>query len=188
MHYRLYRDPEARQKGLVLYRIEGQPSLDLPWRAGQRFAKAPPTPIRCTVTGPAGAVLPDAFLFDRIPLFSDRLVQCLRAAGVTNLDCYEAQLADASGKVLTAPYHAVNIVGLVAAADQGQSEKHPLSDYPMTEFTRLVIDAQATRGSKLFRLADNPSFVIIDEDVKRALDAADLVNVRALSLDNRSAY
>lgn len=187
-HFRLYRDPEARKKGQTLYRVVEQPSLDLSWRVGQRFARPPRTPIRCIVAGGDGAVLPDAFLSDRIPLFSDRLVHSLRAAGVENLDCYEAQLIDASGVLLAARYHAVNIIGLVAAVDRSRSETSPRSGYPMTEFTHLVVDEQAARGCKVFRLADNPSIVLVDDAVRRALDVVDLIGVRALALNDRAAY
>lgn len=187
-YYRIYRDPQARRKGLTLHRVASLPSLGVYWLVGQAITKEVPTPIRCTLKAIDGAVLPDAFLDEKIPLFSEKFVNCLKLAGVTNIDCYPAQLVDASGMALPTRFYAVNIVGLVAAVDQAKSEKHPLSDYPMTEFARLVIDPEAARGCRLFRLADNPSFVIADDTVKRAMDEANLINVRALSLDDRSAY
>lgn len=186
--FRIYRDPEARQKKLRLYRIESQSELDLEWLVGARFMQPPTPPIRSVLAAGSGPDLPDAFLFDQIPLFSERFVACLRGAGVDNLDCYEATLGDDEGRVLPAPYFAVNIVGLVGCVDQQKSKKHPMSAYPMTEFDHLAIDPVAARGCRLFRLADNPSFIIASRDVKEAMDREGLVNVRALSLDDRSAY
>lgn len=187
-YFRLYRDRDASRKGLRLHRIEAQPELDLPWRSGQAFAQAPSQPIVCTLHDRPGATLPDAFLADRIPLFSQRLVQGLLDAGVSNLATYAAELRTAGGQLVATDFHAVNIVGLVACADLEASLRHPLSDYPMIEFTRLVIDAEAARGCKLFRLAENPSFILLDESVKRALDALPLINVMVLSLDDPAAY
>jgi hypothetical protein len=186
--FRIYRDPEARQKKLRLYRIESQSELDLEWLVGTRFIQAPTPPILTALAAGSGPDLPDAFLFDQIPLFSARFVECLRGAGVDNLDCYEATLVDDDGQAMPVPYFAVNIVGLVGCVDHQKSTKHPMSAYPMTEFEHLVIDPGAARGCRLFRLADNPSFIIASRDVKVAMDRENLINVRALSLDDRTAY
>jgi len=187
-YFRLYRDRDASRKGLRLHRIESQPEIDLPWRAGQAFAEAPSQPIVCRLQDRPGATLPDAFLADRIPLFSPRLVKGLLDAGVSTLATYAAELRTSGGELLATDFHAVNIVDRVTCADLEASIRHPLSDYPMIEFSRLVIDADAARGCRLFRLAENPSFILLDETVKRALDALPLVNVKALSLDDPAAY
>lgn len=186
--YRLYRDPDARRKGLRLFRLDAQPDLDLQWWVGQRFSHAPTTPIRCTLAPGAAEHMPDAFLFDQIPLFSSRLVECLRGVGVDNLDCYEAVLETTDGRPHPAKFFAVNIVGVVACVDEVRSIKDALSAYPMTEFRELVVDPAAVGGAHLFRLADNPGFILVDEAVKRGLETLQPINVRALQLTERAAY
>jgi hypothetical protein len=185
--YRLYRDPEARSKGLRLHRIESQPSFDLAWRVGQAFVKPPTAPIACTLEDINASDLPDAFLFDQIPMFSGRLVDCLLAAGVANLEAYPATLTIENGPRLEVPYFAVNIVGLVSA-DMAASRYDPSSSYPMIEFSELHIAPQAAHGARLFRVAENPSFIIVSEDARRAMESQPLVNVRALPLDQPAAY
>lgn len=188
MFYRLYRDPDARRKGLHLAVIGEQPEIDLAWRLGCSFENPPSVPIRCLLGDRSGPDLPDAFLSDRIPLFSDRLIQCLQIAGITNFDCYKAEVFDNKGEAVSRVFFGVNIIGLISCVDMVNSEIHPLSEYPMLEFRKLSIDEEATRGAKLFRLTENPSFIITTDEVKNIIDKANLINVCALSLDNRAAY
>jgi hypothetical protein len=185
--YRLCRDPAAYDKGLKLHYIKSQPMIDLPWLAGQRFTKPPTQLIVCTLEDRGATDLPDAFLFDSIPLFSGRFVECLRAAGANNLDTYPAALKIADGPVMDVPYFGVNIVGLVGA-DMSASKYDPESWFPMIDFDALHIDPVAARGARLFRLAENPSFIIVSEEIKCAMEALPLIDVCALSLDNPAVY
>lgn len=187
-YFRLYKDPDLRKKGIKLPRIDAQPDLDLPWLIGARFNADPPVPIHCTMEDVAATDWPDAFLSETIPLFSERLIHCLTQVGVTNLDLYEARLTQASGEPAPRRYFAVNIVGLLSAVDQQASRTHPLTAVPMLEFEHLAIDEKAAQGLHLFRLAENALFIVVDQAVKDAIDAAGLIDVMALSFDHRSAY
>jgi hypothetical protein len=186
--FRIHRDPDARQKKLQLHRIESQSDLDLWWLTGERFLEPPTSPIQTVLAAAPAKDFPDVFLSDQIPLFSARFVECLRGAGVDNLDCYDAAVVDAKGKPVPVPYVAVNIVGRVACVDHRTSRKRPLSAYPMTDFEYLAIDPVAAGGCRLFRLADNASYIIASREVQEAMDKADLVDVKALSLYDRYAY
>lgn len=185
--YRICRDPEVYDKGLKLHYIKSQTMIDLPWLAGQAFAKPPTQLIECTLDDRDATDLPDAFLYDSIPMFSGRLVDCLRAAGVTNLDTYPGVLKYANGTVIDVPYFGFNIVGLVGA-DMAASKYDPDSWFPMIDFDELHIDPAATRGAPLFRLAENPAFIIVNDEIKRAMEALPLINVRALPLDHPAVY
>lgn len=187
-YFRICRDPDARRRQLRFHRIGSLPDLDLEWLVGARFGQAPPTPIRVELAPGPEALLPDAFLFDQIPLFSGRFLSCLQSAGVDNVDRYRAQIVSAEGEPVDTEFHAVNIVGLIAAVDAARSRAHPLSAYPMLEFEHLVVDEAAVGANRLFRLADNPSFILVNRAVRDAMEGAGLVNVRALSLDDRLAY
>jgi hypothetical protein len=187
-YYRLRSDPFARRKGLHLARIDRQPDSDLPWWVGTRFATPPTAPIRCTLDERGGPDMPDAFLAEGIPLVSERLVEVLRQAGVDNLDTYPAQLLDATTGAVVSNCHAVNVVGLVRAVDMTRSTYDPESEFPMIEFDRIVIDPAAAGELRMFRLAENPSYILVGQPVKHALDAAALVGVVAVSLEERIAY
>jgi hypothetical protein len=58
----------------------------------------------------------------------------------------------------------------------------------MAEFIQLRVDPASVRGRKLFRLAGNPSFILVAEDVKKTIDALPLINLRASSPDDRASY
>ena len=188
LYYRLYRDPAARQKGVQLARMGAQPELDLAWRAGHPFKKPPAQPVRCMLDARGGPDLPDAFLAERIFLFSDRLIECLQRGGVDNLDIYQVDLLDSQARRVAVGYKAVNVIGLVAGMDQAASTYDPQSQVPMLEFAHLTIDEKKAGGLRLFRLGENPSFIIVSEAVKEALDPVDLVNVSAISLTDPAAY
>lgn len=185
--YRLCRDPDAYNKGLKLHFIKSQTMIDLPWLAGQAFAKPPTQMIECILDDRGAIDLPDAFLYDSIPTFSCRLVDCLRAAGATNLDTYPTTLKSGNGSVINVPYLAVNIIGLVGA-DMSRSKYAPESWFPMIDFDELHIDPVAARGARLFRLAENPAFILVSNEIKRAMEAVPLIDVCALALDNPAVY
>ncbi|AHG92990.1 hypothetical protein J421_5455 (plasmid) [Gemmatirosa kalamazoonensis] len=186
--YRLRSDPLARRKGLHLARIDRQADSDLPWWVGARFAAPPATPIRCTLDESGGPDLPDAFLAEAIPIMSARLVDALRAAGADNLDAYDAQLVDPRTGAPVGDYRAVNVVGLARAADMTSSVYDAASEFPMIEFDRVVVDPAAVGELRMFRLAENPSYILVAQGVKDALDAVGLVGVIAAPLDERIAY
>ncbi|WP_237081817.1 hypothetical protein [Myxococcus xanthus] len=55
----------------------------------------------------------DAGLIIDVPLFSQRLIEVLKGAGVRNLDLYDAEVIDREREKTYSHYKAVNIVGLV---------------------------------------------------------------------------
>src|SRR5947209_1276127 len=84
------------------------------WHRGERFSDPVPTPLPVTLDGD-GILVP---MFNRgILLFSDDLVSAVREAGVDNIDVYEVELLDPVNNQRYTNYKAINIIGLVAAAD-----------------------------------------------------------------------
>lgn len=132
-------------------------------------ARLPPT-LDCTLqplnprSADDGPHLP-AFFRGSVPLFHDDLLAALREAGVDNLEEFPARLIDPDGPVHT-DYKAVNVLGLVAAADLAKSTAtvhgEPLID---VEFDRLVLDPAKAGELKLFRMAENVSAILVREDV-----------------------
>jgi hypothetical protein len=188
MFYRLQRDANARRQGLDFARIAEYADPGIPWFAGQRAEGVVPTPVRCVLDAERGGPdMPDLFL-SQIPLFSTRLLECLRQAGVDNLEVYDAELLDPRSQRVNRSYKAVNIVGKVQCVNLAESEFDPRSQYPMLEFRRIVLDEAKIGELRLFRLAENPLFILMDEGVKSALADAPLVGVQAASLAQPSAY
>lgn len=68
-------------------------------------------------------------------------------------------------------YKAVNILGLVAAADMERSVAvvHDGAPSVDVDFDRLVIDEDKTGGRKLFRLAESTNAIIVHASLRDAL-------------------
>lgn len=163
----------------------GYPANDKRWHAGLLFSprderetcQPPSEPIEIRTEEGADdphRIYPE-LTWVPIPLMSRRLVEALRAAGVDNLQTYETRLVTTHGQNRPAPDHylAVNVVGLVAAADFAKSKTKPevLERMISTDFYSLAVDADSARGQLLFRLAENVSAVLAHEHVKKRVEA-----------------
>jgi hypothetical protein len=139
------------------------------WISGIRFDRS--VPRETLQLDPAyGTNLPD--IFDTtIPLFSQRLLQCLHDLAIDNLDAYPMLLRRQDTGELIDDYCAVNVIGCVDAVDLGASVYRHRFGKPY--FTGSVaIDAAKCRGLELFRLLNGPGFIVVNERIARALDAA----------------
>jgi hypothetical protein len=103
-----------------------------------------------------------------IPLMHITLLEAFKAAGVDNLQTYDAVLRDTENGVEYKDYKAFNVVGKIAAADMGDSTMMGTSDSTMidADFDGLVLDEAKCAGKLLFRLAENITAIIVDERVK----------------------
>jgi hypothetical protein len=161
--------------------IDETPDLDLPWTMGVPYGDALPEPIRCTLSPRGGPDVPD-LLLTGIPLFSDRLLAALDAAGVDNIVRYSAEIVDPNNRVHTT-HKAVNIVGAVSCADLERSEFLDVLEPPLMAFTHLVIDEARAHDLPFFRLAESTLYILVAERVKRAIEAANLLGVRLTPID-----
>jgi hypothetical protein len=146
-------------------------NTDVSWRTGHRFGAPPPVPVQVELNPEfPGEMMP---MFDSgILLFSNRMLEALAAAGVDNLDSYDAVIRDpASGKSWT-DYKAVNIVGVVACADLSKSKWSAPGGTPLVDadFDALVIDEKKAGDALMFRLAECVTAIVIHEKVRRSLE------------------
>lgn len=148
------------------------------WWSGERLAVAPPNPLRATLKMKGDSVLVEMWN-SPLPLMTKRLHQILLDAGVANLDVYPAELTDPkSGRVFD-HYVAFNLIGLVAAADLGQSVfRAPDGPLVSVDFDSLVIDANKTRGALMFRLAEAVNGIVVHESIRQAVEATDIDTLR----------
>ena len=116
---------------------------------------------------------PKPFAGMMIPLWSDELVETFRACGVDNFDCYSAVIRAKNEETEWSGYCAVNVLGLVAGANMAKSEYIPIMSTPggapYAGFTKLVLDADKVGTLALFRLAEDPEFIVVHERVIEAL-------------------
>lgn len=149
------------------------------WRKGAFIpdSEAIPDPLLFTLkpqnpwASDHGPHMPSFFEAD-VPLFSDALIDALTACGVDNLHCYPITITDPDNGQVHTNYKAVNIIGLISAADMQQSNATvnpngpPLID---VDFDGLVIDETKAHGQLFFRLAESTNAIIVHEAVKECL-------------------
>jgi hypothetical protein len=151
------------------------------WSSATKFSSAPgvppeeqppPEPIRAEVKPNRSGAMIEFWDFP-VPLMTKRLYQALCDAGVSNVDVYAAEIFDPNTNTRYDNYVAFNIVGKVAAADLSQSdvdERVPERIVSM-EFRSLAIAEGATTGALMFRLAESVNAIVVDERVKRHVEA-----------------
>lgn len=163
---------------------------DLWWDDGVPFDNPPTSAVTATLE-PLVAIDPNMSpampaLFDvKLPLYRIDLITALKAAGVDNLDLYDAEITDPdSGQVYT-NYKAVNIIGLVAAADMEKSIAIVHDGIPLVDvsFDKLVLDPDKTRDLLFFRLAENNGAIMVHQSVRDQLLAAGFGELEFYELD-----
>jgi hypothetical protein len=107
-----------------------------------------------------------------MPIFRDDLLEALDEAGVDNLQLFDLVITDPeNGKEYT-NYKAVNILGLIQAADMKKSVATVHTGGPIidVDFDKLVLDETAPEGAYMFRLAESVNTVLVHRDVKEYLE------------------
>jgi len=151
------------------------------WETGVPFSddpmdfpeeREPPTPIRfCIHLDDAGALRE---LWEApAPVMTRRLARAIRAAGVTNLDLYDAVIDDRPTGQTHTDYVAFNIIGLARAAEEPLGEQAPLR-----WVDEDVFRSGAPPEFLLFRLASMPYYIIVHERVKAHLERAGFGSLR----------
>lgn len=146
------------------------PSGSISWRIGQRFAVPPVEPIHVTLDPTHSDRLLMLYKTDAL-LIPKRMLNALRAAGVDNLDAYSTIITHPATGVVTRDYVAVNLIGLVSAADIGRSRVVDGSaDHRLdTDFEGFTVDPARARGLLMFRLAENTSAIMVHRALKDRL-------------------
>jgi hypothetical protein len=139
------------------------------WSLGRRWPNAGvPDPIEVDIVPVDGYSGQPSELYDgNMCLMSARLVDALLECGVDNLELYRAVLRNVeTGKPYD--YRAVNIIGLVSAADLTHSSWERRHSDPMFDvnFDSIVIDERRAGGRLMFRLAENTGVILIDERIR----------------------
>jgi hypothetical protein len=153
--------------------IEKAPSLPGgAWRTGTKLTISVPQPLLYELDSKRLGELKALYYEESIPIMRDDLVEALVAAGVDNLELFDAVVYDPENQKEYTNYKAFNIVGLVAAADSDASTLMGTSDSELldVDYDGLVIDEELAAPYLLFRLAENVSAIIVEEKVKKSIE------------------
>ena len=144
----------------------------------------------CYETGFAGGDRLPELMCVAEPILTRGLVDELQAAGVSNLECFPAELKSSRDGTVWNHYVAVNVVGAVACADLARSQFEDVIDTPgggrLYSFSDLKVDATKALDAPLFRLAESPSTLLMHERVVHLLIAARSARERRITFIDRS--
>lgn len=140
------------------------------WRMGMRFREPPTERVEILIDPTHSDRLKELYKKDAL-IMSKRMVKSLQGGGVDNLDVYEAVIRNPETRFETTDYVAVNLIGLVRAADLAASEVVGGSADGLidVDFDSVVIDSGKARQLLMFRLAENTSAVVVHEQVRDRL-------------------
>jgi hypothetical protein len=142
------------------------------WIDGARLTGEVDEPLVFTIEEEDEGNLQPVF-FGAIPLMKTEVVDALRECGVDNLETFKAIIQEVDSGREHHGYRAVNIVGLISAADPDASDGIDIGTVKdglkTMFFRRLVVDDKKTHGMLMFRLAESLSKVIVHEKVRKHL-------------------
>ena len=149
---------------------------DIDWWNGSVITVPVPDPLEFTLD-PYEPASPDedqymgAFIETNPPVWRDDFIQALRDCGVYNFDTYNTAILDPDDGTVHTNYKAVNVLGLVAAADMEKSVATVHDGIPLidVDFDELVIDEKKTLGISLFRLAESTNAILVHERLRDCL-------------------
>ena len=142
------------------------------WMLGSKLTIEVPEPIVYDMEEDEYDEIPNVRTLSKglpIPFMHNELYDALIVAGVDNLQVYDAVIRDLKRGIDHTEYKSFNIVGLVSAADMDASSMMGTSDSTLmdVDFDRLMIDETKCQDLLLFRLAENITAIIVDEQVKQ---------------------
>lgn len=177
--------------------IDGARSLDgvpdnidpMDWIAGKKMSD--PSPGKklildlSLVSGDYRGDILGSFL----TLYSDELKDALEENGVDNVDFFAVGLRDQNTGELEGGYWIANIIGLYDCVDMDKSKIKPWVTGIGFDFLSMVLDEAKTNGAKIFRLKDDPTKVIINQELKDYFDQTDmLVGVEFIKTEDYSDW
>lgn len=119
---------------------------------------------------------------------SSRFRQALEAAGVDNIDYYDARILNTVTGAALDGYHVANIIGRVACLDREASVVEPAPGIPdaILDIYEMVLDYDRIGDLRMFRLHELPFVILVDEGVKEAIQRAQITGVRLSPADGYS--
>lgn len=120
-----------------------------------------PGPLRLSLS-PTSGKFRGGIIDGIVTLFHERFIAELIRLGVDNFQHFPVELTNPDGGIeLT--YSLINIIGLVDAVNEKESIIKPRAGSWGGQLYSFKIDPAKTMGQRLFRLAEAPTLIIIDE-------------------------
>ena len=88
--------------------------------------------------------------------------------GIDNLQYFPVELENPEGEIET-QYSLVNVIGMLDAVDKANSSIEARATGGRGWLKSFQIDTAAARGHRIFRIAEAPALIIIDETLHSSL-------------------
>lgn len=108
-------------------------------------------------------------------LYSDELKEALELNGADNIKYYPVLLLDQNDNTTEKGFWLVNIIGLFDCIDMEKSKVKYWPSGMGFDFLSMAIDESKTNGAKIFRLKEDPTKVIINQELKDYFDKTDML-------------
>lgn len=148
------------------------PDTDISFFTGKKIEQEVPL-LTFEVDFPSGFSLPH-LLSDGTLLMSNKMVHFLEKAGIDNFQTFPVVLHNPETGERWSNYVALNIVGLVEAADLEDSEYDTLMEGndnipPLLAFESISLLREKLNDLLIFRMAESPNTIIIHRKLKELL-------------------
>lgn len=173
-------DQDAEIEGSAA--VDGLPeSMDpIDWIRG-KIMPAPPKDLILNLSEASGNYRGD-IIDGLITLYHDSLKKVLTDFGVDNIQYFPVKLRNPAGSTRPMPvengYWIANIIGVIKCVDRKNSTLIPLPSGIGEDLGPFQILASKTKGAPIFRLAEDPTLVIVTEKLVDHLIASEICGVR----------
>jgi hypothetical protein len=178
MFYILDQDAEIEGSAAVEDLPESMDPID--WIRG-KIMPAPPKDLILNLSEASGDYRGD-IIDGLITLYHDELKKSLTAFGIDNIQYFPVKLRNPPGSKRPMPvesgYWIANIIGVIECVDKENSTLIPLPSGIGEDLGPFQIMESKTKGAPLFRLAEDPTLVIVTEKLAKHLAASGTCGAR----------
>lgn len=122
-----------------------------------------------------------------LPLFHQYFIDELTRLGIDNIQYFPVELEDSEGNV-EYTYSLANVIGLIEAVNVNASVIKPRASGGHGRLFSFKIDHHKARDHRLFRLAEAPTLIIIDEYLWKDILAFNPPGVMLLPTERYDGY
>lgn len=128
---------------------------------------SPPSGTLRLVLSPRSGTLRSAMIGGIVTLFHERFRADLERLGVDNVQYFPVELENPQGGI-ERNYFLVNVLGLLEAVDAGASVIKPRASGGRGQLYSFKVDPNKAKSHRLFRLAEAPTLIILDESLRNS--------------------
>ncbi len=156
------------------------------WMYG-KLMPAPAPDLRLPLARTSGEYRGD-IMSGLVTLFSDDLKDLVTEFGADNVQYFPVELEDLNSGEIEFGYWLTNVVGRLQCVDVSRSVIEPVPSGGKGELKSFVIDPSAARDFAIFRLAEDPTLIIINEALKQRIDSAEMVGLRLRATEDYDGW